>query len=215
MSDRQSATIVQHRSLHTPRPVQAFTLLELLIVISVMTALMAMMLPAVSGYRERAAVRQNQALISSVVGAMNSFGQDIIVDPHTGDVYQLWYITGDGFLDGNPEADDPPFSDVLLGIMGHGPDARDPEDAPVMEYRGPARMLPIAIPSRHIDKRTGRIIDSWDNPLRVLDPSSPDSPYGQDLANVVVGLGVWSSGPSGDPQNTDDNIVSWSSEGTN
>ena len=190
---------------------QAFTLIELIIVVSVIMALMAMMLPAVSSYRERAAARQTQALISSLVGAMNSHGTDTIRDPLTGTIYRLWYVAGEGYLDGDPTAEEPPYSAALLEAMGRGDSTRESDQ--VMRYNGPARMLAVAIPDRHIDSTTGRIVDAWGRPLRVLDPSLDDDPYEAEVLRGVVGIGLWSAGPSGDPQHLDDNIVSWGSGG--
>lgn len=200
-----------HQS-HAFRIARAFTLIELLIVMTVIIALMAMMLPAMNSYRERAAVRQNQALISSLVGAMNSFGVDTFFDPDPGPgqphVYRAWYTAGDGFLDGDPAMDGWPNDPDLQAVLDRlliGPEG--------IAYRGPARMLPIAISARHIEPETGRIIDSWGHPLRVLDPEAEGSPYDDSPLRGVIGIGLWSSGPSGDPDKLKDNIISWGSEG--
>lgn len=181
---------------------QGFTLIEIVVVVLVIMALMAMLLPALNAFRDRSALRQTQSLVDAVAGAIALYQHTTIVsDRRTGATRRLWYFTGSGgLLDGDPARDE---SFATGGLRDMAAEAG---------YTGPARMLTaLSVPTRHLDAASGRLVDAWGHPLRVLDLADPASPYhGQThLRTLVRSLGIWSAGPDGDPATTTDNLTSW------
>ncbi|MEI6536716.1 MAG: type II secretion system protein, partial [Verrucomicrobiaceae bacterium] len=69
------------RSLNRPHRRTAFTMIELLVVIVIISILMAFLLPAISGVRKSARIAQVRTEISSLESAIVSFKQKYGVDP--------------------------------------------------------------------------------------------------------------------------------------
>jgi type II secretory pathway pseudopilin PulG len=173
---------------HAPQSAQApplcgFSLIETLVVITVIIAIIGMTIPAVSAVRSSQAKSSSLALVTAIGDAINQYGTDAIFAPASsgagGQQRLLWDFNNDGILDGDPQKDDA-FS------------SNDRSAATRAAYSGPLRMLGLTLTSTQIDSM-GRIVDAWRQPLRVTRyPSSNGR------------LQTWSLGPDGTVDSNDD-----------
>lgn len=168
-----------------------FTLIEMLLVLAVVSALMAMGWYGVGALRERQRVQRTQLMVQTLAGAISAYRDRVLLvrsSPSApGVARRLWDVDGDGILDGDPDLDEA-FSDELRAA------------AVAAGYRG-ALQLPV---ERMRSDRMRRIVDGWDHPLRLAVGSQIYGP---------LGMGVWSLGRDGKADTADD-IRSWSADGS-
>lgn len=174
---------------------RGFTLLELLVVISVIAVLTGASLAAFPIIKRRAMISNTQAAVRAVATAITSYGAEMITlrDGVTGvdHGYRAWnwnQPAGDDILDGHPQADEPGIS-----ASGH------------LHYRlfaagylGFADTVRPELPNNYVDA-DGHVVDAWKHPLRLWWSSTL---YGS------AGFGVASDGPDG-LKGTADDLTSW------
>lgn len=166
-----------------------FTLVELIIVLGIIVALLAVTLPVVGAIRVAQAKRGTAALVATLADAMAKYGTGdaglLVPASAAGAPAQmrlLWDFNGDGVIDGDP-ARDPAFDAEARAAAGRA------------GYTGPALMLGDTF---KVDGE-GRIVDAWRRPLRLV--RHPPR---------TGRLQPWSLGPDGQPATTDD-ITPWRS----
>ena len=183
---------------------RGFTLLELLVVISVIAALAAVGLPTINYMRHKAQVAATEAVVKQVAMTI-SVRQERhhTIDDGSGNLvtFPIWDVNDDGLLDGNPEKEQP-----VLAADRKYPAVVLAEPEP---YRGFINTVSFEVAERHVDE-LGRVVDAWRQPLRIA--------YGAG-AYGSLGIGVWSIGDDGvdgfatGHDGTDDDITSWKLEG--
>jgi type II secretory pathway pseudopilin PulG len=184
------------RASGVTRPRIAFTLGELLVVISIIAVLMGLAIPGFMAWQRHARVVRTQAQVAMILAAIVNYDQrgKGIWSTQRADGsqvnFRLWDYNGDQRIDGRPEAEDP--------------DPRnDPSDPLVRSgYRGLIAMT--GLPLTSLDA-AGRPLDAWRQPLHI---AAAAGIYGDAL------FGVWSSGPDrldGPPGSAAarDNLTSW------
>lgn len=143
---------------HPRRRLRAFTLIELLVVISIIMALLALGIPAVSAIRASQREQTTVALVDMLVSAFDQYRHQSIMVPAAGGgdgpTRLLWDFNGDQILDGDPRKDDAFAVDDLR------------PQAERAGYRGPVIMLQLAVSPSQVDAQ-GRLVDAWRQPLRV------------------------------------------------
>ncbi|MBA3708541.1 MAG: prepilin-type N-terminal cleavage/methylation domain-containing protein [Planctomycetes bacterium] len=179
---------------------RAFTILELLVVILVISALMGMLFPAVHWYRDQAIKKTTAAMMAAISAAIISYRRESIVVPALGNpalvddqTRRLWDFnigsctspTFDYILDGDPELD-PGFS------------ASDRAAAKNIGYRGFLATSGASL-SKAVVAPDGRLMDPWKRPIHIRYATGA---YG------AANFGVWSNGPDG-VEGTEDDIRSW------
>lgn len=171
---------------------QAFTLVELLIVITVIVAILAMSIPAVGAIRASQREGATKALLDTVIAAMDQYRLRSIYVPSAtggdGPSRLLWDFNGDRIIDGDPRKDDAFIPSDLR------------EQASRAGYIGPVLMMQLSLSQRQVDAQ-GRLIDAWGQPLR-LEVFPPD----------IGRLMPWSTGPDRKVDTTPDgdDIKPWS-----
>jgi prepilin-type N-terminal cleavage/methylation domain-containing protein len=188
-----AVSTMNHLSKQSARPGRAgFTLLELLAVIAVIALLSGMSFAAAVVWKNYAARSATRVVVESVAQAIEADVDKLIVFTEangTRHSWRKWDWNGDGLIDGDPVKE--------LGLTA---------GTPIVDssYTGITGLM-ADLPSRHLDKTTGRPVDSWRRPLHVA--------WAAKLYNGA-GVGVWSSGPDGltgvvgSPEAKDD-IRSW------
>lgn len=168
-----------------------FSLIEMLIVLAVIAALMAMGWYGVGALRERQRVQRTQLMVQTLAGAISAYRDRVLLvraSPSApGVAHRLWDVDGDGVLDGDPELDEAFGEELRAAALAAG-------------YRG-ALQLPV---ERMRSDRMRRIVDGWGHPLRLAAGSQIYGP---------LGMGVWSLGRDQKPDTADD-IRSWSADGS-
>lgn len=176
-----------------------FTLVEMLVVLVVIAALLGTILPLLWISMRKASVGSTRTLMSGILAQISTYRSREVTVIGGGDsglpaeqLRRLWDFDrgdagrSDGILDGDPERD-PGFAED------------DRAAARVAGYRGFVLTSGATVPSRNLDRTTGRVIDAWRNPLRI---GFSAERYG------MQGIGIWSLGPDG-KHGTADDIQSW------
>ncbi len=177
----------------SPRAITGFTLVEVLIVMSVIAALAAISLPVLSLVKDRAKRDATSNLLVAIDGAITA--SDVrVVRGSDGVLRRAWSLgwpndAQSGEIDGDPTA----------YPSGHLLPSRAPST-----YRGLVEGLSLELQTAQVDAQR-RPIDAWGRPLR--------------LAYIEGGFGgrghgVWSAGPDGVDAALDqapaDDLRSWS-----
>ncbi len=189
---------MKHRLFSAPiiGRVRAFTLIELLTVITVIALLIGLLVPIVAMVQRQAQVNRTRATVNAVALAIRLYGWESISVAIPGGslrAYPAWDWNQDQRLDGHPEDDVPGIT-----ATGH-------PDYPLYSsgYRGFLDSVKPELPASAISKQ-GLVIDSWRNVLRIGHAARI---YGGDS------FGVWSRGPNqidGSPTGTpSDDLISW------
>lgn len=179
----------------------AFTLVEMLVVISVIAALAALSIPITSMVRERGRITETRATVDAMMAAIAAAGSRTVTimvnDKLT--TFRRFDVDGDGLLDPHPEDGTIALpGTILTALVAQG-------------YVGPVAELKPSIPAARIDD-TGQVIDSWGNPIRIARLSKADEPRLAKLpAKGADAAALWSAGPDG-VDGTDDDIRSWETE---
>jgi prepilin-type N-terminal cleavage/methylation domain-containing protein len=175
---------------------KAFTLVELLVVISVMMVLAAISYPVMSHLRLLSDIKATRMLVATVHDAVIQYHVSVIsgADGHGYDAWTLdWNghpIPSDGNqpIDGDPQRYPQDGSHVITTVAPPG-------------YRGLVFMTAIPIEKTRLDQY-GRIIDRLRQPLQIAYSTAT---YG------ASAVGIWSMGP--DQKNaTADDIQSWTND---
>ncbi len=186
-----------------------FTMVEMIVVISIIALMMAMMFPVMSSMRERSRVSGTATLVHAVVTTIVSASQQsLTVTESTGKrIYRIWDVNHDGLVDGSPALENTVLSaaeQYTAAVVASG-------------YKGLYAATGMSLPKRNFDETTGRIVDAWRRPLRIV--FSEDVRYGSPpTAHVAVtnatafadplkaagGIGVWSAGKDGADEKLDD-----------
>jgi prepilin-type N-terminal cleavage/methylation domain-containing protein len=204
-----------------------FTLMELMIVVTIIIALAAMGFPAWSYIRKNANINATRGLVQAVALSITSYGTRYwevnwvdSLGKSKKRMCRLWDMNyasppvpsfndadptpGDGILDGRPS------SDVSSSLTPDDPEKYDGyfwKELVRSGYTGFIGMTLPAISKKNIDKRH-RVIDPWGQPLHIA--------YGAEIYGPA-GFGIWSLGPDkkdGVIAGVDfsvDNICSWTS----
>jgi prepilin-type N-terminal cleavage/methylation domain-containing protein len=179
----------------------AFTLVEMLVVLGVLAALMAMGLPLAAVVRAKANRTATEGAVRALAAAMSGHQAKTLtlseVRPD-GTVHlrtlQLWDVNGDGLVDGDPAAE----NDTLASAQQY------PAEVLASGYRGAVLTLNATLPRRLVEPTTQRPLDAWKRPLRIA--FSP-------TAFRADGFGIWSAGPDGrDDAVGGDDIRSWEAQ---
>ncbi|MDA3963249.1 MAG: prepilin-type N-terminal cleavage/methylation domain-containing protein [Planctomycetota bacterium] len=188
---------------------RGFTLIEMMIVVSVIVALFAISIPVMGLMRERARVTSTDGLVETVATAITSYQLSLwpVYNPTSKAIrnYRAWDwnaagAAGRNDLDGYPEADDSGITstghaDHLLYAGG---------------YRGFLETVRPDLP-KQFRGNEGRVIDAWGNTLRIEWAARA---YGS------AGFGIWSKGgdmkdkldTGGVAADDEDNLTSWSND---
>ena len=198
--------------MNTPATCRAFTLMELMVVISVIILLAGMGFPAYSYIRLQSEKRATTAVVNAVASAISIYQMNTwtftTAPGNKQRVQYLWAMktgpdakdkdgnaTGFYTIDGQPAAapdatHDGPFDQ---GLIGSG-------------YSGFYFMTQTSIPKRFVNKKK-QVTDAWGQPLRIAFAANT---YG------AAWYGVWSPGLDGTDHNPDsggsanaDDICSW------
>lgn len=180
----------------------AFTLVEMLVVISVIAALAALSIPITSMVRERGRITETRATVDAMMAAIAAAGSRTVTIMDSTDkliTFRRFDVDGDGLLDPHPEDGTIALpGTILTALVDQG-------------YVGPVAELKPSIPAARIDD-TGQVIDSWGNPIRIARLSKADEPRLAKLpAKGADAAALWSAGPDG-VDDTDDDIRSWETE---
>ncbi|MBA3684803.1 MAG: type II secretion system protein [Planctomycetes bacterium] len=177
-----------------------FTLTELLIVITVIAALMALGLPSYFSMGKQARIGGSKTLVMAVQNAIASYSEKVwrVVERNPSasafgqlrriDV-QLWDLNDDSVIDGDPALD----TAVAFPV-----DIHDPVNPSRTTYHGFYDMVGMPLPSRSGVNDQRQVVDAWKQPLRIG--------FGATYGTRQVG--VWSCGPDLKTGTTDD-ICSW------
>jgi len=191
---------------------RAFTLIEIMVVLTILAALMAMGFGGFRHLREKASRDATQALVEAIANGIAARGPELTV--RSGDEVRslaIWDVDRDGLLDGQG---------LDLGPVTNGALLRD---------AGYAGLTPAVaeVPDRFRDAQ-GRPIDAWGQPLRYA--YAPNRRSGGGYARVTTylptaapmnyttaaavaaldqrygakGFVVWSAGPDGNNFTADD-----------
>jgi prepilin-type N-terminal cleavage/methylation domain-containing protein len=160
---------------------RGYTLAELLIVIAIIAALMAILFPLLSSIRAQADIAATRLLIQGAASRMASFGTSSITcrDGTARRAWAIGQVPGDSEIDGDPRLY--PVAHPLATL------------APP-EYIGFVAMTGFT-PTCGVNAR-GQVLDRWRRPLHIIYAA---------YAYLPDGRGLWSTGPRG----VGDEINSW------
>ncbi len=196
---------------HLPAAVvsRGFTLVEMLIVLSVIAALVGAGVPLFTVVHRRSNITATRALVTAITAAMAGYQTKAwLVPERVGTewkqrTYRMWDCDADHLLDGAPETTMAATDPLRAVLIASG-------------YRGFYEMAQPTIAKRLV--RDGRIVDPWGTPLRIT--YAADQLYDPSTTLFgTTGIGIWSAGPdrrdvvSGDtsPGAKTDDLTSWSS----
>ena len=176
-----------------PKPMRdgqrGFTLIELLVVIAIIGILVGLLMPMLSGARDKAKVVATKNMINQMVVSIENFKMDYNMYP--------WDLN-DATI--NPTDNDPMKIVAAIVIVELAPTNNlitDPDSVPhgmTNLIINTARETYLEIPKKHIGPRTSdkrTLVDSWDLPYLIR-------------FNVrTKGPTVWSRGPDGNHDTTD------------
>lgn len=166
-----------------------FSLIELIVVISVLLVLLAAGFVVWSIPREKAAISSTQALVGSVSTQITTYSvkQWSWQEASGNKSGQLFDLNRDGLIDGTPGIAAAPDLDggFSTELIASG-------------YRGFLAMTSAPIKKSQIAKNQ-QLLDAWKRPLRIAFAAKI---YG------TAAFGVWSAGPDG-VDGTSDDINSW------
>lgn len=172
-----------------PRSRAGWSFVELVIVIAVLLALMALGFVTWSWLRTKAAISSTQALVGAVASQITTYSarQWSWQEPSGARTGQLFDLNRDGLIDGAPgitaTADlDGGFSTELIASG----------------YRGFIAMSGMPMKKSQIGKNQ-QPLDAWQRPLRIAFAAKV---YG------TTAFGIWSPGPDG-IDGTADDLTSW------
>ena len=173
-----------------------FTLTELLLTISIIGVLLAILLPTISGVREKAKITEAKSELSSLVTAVKLYESTYGYLPLTAS-----YIDSNNGSGGTEsEIGSTPYG-LLISFL-HGDNPRE------------IRML-------EVKETLGQLLDPWGNRYGVALDSDYDGDIDQDTSNgvyevVYASAAAWSKGPDGnddhgenDRASDNDDIASW------
>lgn len=185
-----------------------FTLIEILLVISVIVLLAGIALPAWSYIAEKGKVNSTRAMIDGLITVIQDDDRPIVVTVPAANgirptAHRMWDLDNNGIVDGAPDRD-PDFAntvsptDLALNAALTGSETATYETlAAKLDYDG-IHTLDLTYRESMLDNSTGRLVDAWGQDLRI---DFDANKYG------TVGLGIWSLGA--DPDDDSDNINSW------
>ncbi|MDA3960550.1 MAG: type II secretion system protein [Planctomycetota bacterium] len=188
---------------------QGFTLVEMLVVITVLVALGSMSLWIGPKMIDKGRHDGSQATVLAVATAIGNDGRSHL------DLYQAslggsvllpaWDLNNDGWLDGDPSINaahpDPSTSTSEF-------DAATLAMAATLSYRGPIHDLAtLTLPDRRLDAGA-RILDGWQRPLRIMHRGAAAAPAGAGTGRHFIG--IYSLGADGiDQAGAGDDVTSW------
>ena len=182
----------------------AFTLIEMIVVILIITALAGISYPVFTSLLSENEIDKTRFIVQSVTSAISSYDNKTFLLQPTNAVARRanrFDIDDNAILDGDPD------KDTDLGTLLDG-----------QAYEGFLEATGLPIDAEYIDDK-GQVTDTWGFPLIIdfngytisydggettsIDSSDPKpEKYG------TTGFGVFSIGPDGEA-NTDDDICSW------
>lgn len=164
---------------------RAFTLVEVMVVMGLMVALTAVLIPTVRHLRRTSQVQATGNLVRAVAAAITAYPVRDWTwrDPATGKARSslLWDLDDDHELDGDPTM----YGAFPVGLADSG-------------YRGLLAMAQPPLGRQFVDHER-RIVDAWKRPLRIRFAADT---YGSSW------FGLHSLGPDG-LDGTADDIASW------
>lgn len=167
---------------------QGFTLVEILVVITILGILMAMMVPAAGLIIKRAKVSQAKSDAGVVVAIMMKYRAE----------YNRW----------------PSFakSQGTLRTDGDWVKAMSPKPGGGFDENNPKRIVFFQPGAGALDETTGAFVDPWGQPfVYMLDldgDGQMDDPSGS-AQKMGASILAWSAGPDQDETTFEDNPVSW------
>jgi len=192
-----------------------FTLVELTIVIGILVTLMAMGAVLAPGMLARSKRASTQAAVSALATAIAADGRSHfqIEVPGLDAARRVpaWDVNNDGWVDGDPTHGDQPHPDpqrAQAGEVEFPAAERTSILAHLPGYRGPVHGLSgLIIDDSRLDA-SGRPIDAWKRPLRILHRGASRAPAGAQTGRHFIG--IYSCGPDGiDNDGGGDDIRSW------
>lgn len=175
-----------------------FTLIEMLVVISVIIALMAMSYAGAMAMRAKNNIKTTEALLQGVLLALEARETVAVPDPRDPTRIinaRFGDFDANGILDGSP-AKDTGFAEAHPTL---GRSYRELAEDPGIDYRGFVEDSSITVTSKRVRDGEGRLVDAWGRPLRIVFGARIYGPSGR---------GVVSDGPDRKPD-TEDDIKSW------
>lgn len=180
---------------------RAFSLIEVLVVISVIGALAGIGIPAWFAMRTQARIGSARALVVAVRSAMAAYElkswQVVGRDPASASTFgrlqrvdpDLWDLNHDEIIDGRPGLDT---------ATAFPADVHDTGKPQLTTYSGFYDMVGMSLPKRSGLNAARQVLDPWGMPLRIRFFS----------ATGADRIGVWSCGPDKSPSTSDD-ICTW------
>jgi prepilin-type N-terminal cleavage/methylation domain-containing protein len=172
------------------RPYAGFTLLEMMLVISIITILAALAFPIMVRIKNQSDISSTKNLVTAIQTAIKQYRIETFTDT-AGQLHRAWTLDW-----GSANTQQAIDGDPLL-YQQFLPSNNIVTLAPAT-YRGLVVMAGLQLPQTQLDN-VGRILDKWRQPLQIMYGVST---YGPD------GFGVWSFGPD-KISNTSDDIQSW------
>ena len=169
---------------------KGFTLLEMVVVISVILILASLSYPIMVRLKNQSDINGTKNLVTVISAAIRQYGATAVTDTG-GAIHPMWTLDW-----GSPNTQQAIDGDPQL-YATYAPSNVICTLAPPT-YRGLVVMDSLAISQKQLDP-VGRILDRWRQPLQIMWGASI---YGTD------GFGVWSMGPDKTTGDADD-IKSW------
>jgi prepilin-type N-terminal cleavage/methylation domain-containing protein len=227
------ATFMNTRHFHRSIRPQAFTLIEMLVVIAIIAILAGILLPALSGLKTKAKVGQAKMEMQNLAAAIKAYEKEYNRFPGSAKVEQNgnpdFTFGGNGVVTGGPayESDNSLVMLILLNKMDRAPlplrdeiKGRNPRSLPLFDDKPVENGLPGIGTGDHVFR------DPWGNPYIITidlnaDDKCLDGHYRNAGGPGLVGTApniefsgdvmIWSFGPDKNfgPGFDQDNVLSW------